>query len=61
MQLIRPNGVVLRPPGETRALPVDDRTLEVARIGKGHYFSDANVGGDRKISVAGFSDVLTIQ
>jgi len=45
VQLIRPNGVVLRPPGETRALPVDDRTLKVARTGEGRYFSDANVGG----------------
>jgi two-component system, OmpR family, sensor histidine kinase MprB len=45
VQFIRPNGLVLRPSDETRALPVDERAREVARTGKGRYFSDARVGG----------------
>jgi two-component system, OmpR family, sensor histidine kinase MprB len=45
VQLIRPDGRVLRPPGETRALPVDDRARQVASTGKGRYFSEVRVGG----------------
>src|SRR5207244_7880391 len=36
---------VLRPPDETSALPVDQRARQVARTGKGRYFSEASVGG----------------
>jgi two-component system sensor histidine kinase MprB len=45
VQLIRPDGRVLRPPGETQALPVDDRARQVATTGKGRYFSEERVGG----------------
>ena len=45
VQLIQPDGRVLRPAGETGALPVDQRTRTVARTGKGRYFSEASVGG----------------
>jgi two-component system sensor histidine kinase MprB len=45
VQLIRSDGRVLRPADETRSLPVDERTLGVARTGKGHFFTDATVGG----------------
>jgi two-component system sensor histidine kinase MprB len=45
VQFIQPDGRVLRPPNETRALPVDQRARNVARTGKGRYFSDRNVGG----------------
>jgi two-component system sensor histidine kinase MprB len=45
VQIIQPDGRVLRPASETRALPVDQRALAVARSGKGRYFSDTRVGG----------------
>jgi len=45
VQLIQADGRVLRPAGETRALPVDQRARTVARTGKGRYFSEATVGG----------------
>jgi two-component system, OmpR family, sensor histidine kinase MprB len=43
VQLIQPDGRVLRPAEETRALPVDQRTRTVARTGKGRFFTDATV------------------
>jgi two-component system sensor histidine kinase MprB len=45
VQFIHSDGSVLRPPGETQALPVDQRAREVATTGKGRYFSEARVGG----------------
>ncbi len=45
VQFIRPSGRIMRPPGETRALPVDKQAIAVARSGQGRYFSDARVGG----------------
>jgi two-component system, OmpR family, sensor histidine kinase MprB len=45
VQFIQPDGTVQRPPGETRALPVDDRAREVAATGQGRYFSEARVSG----------------
>jgi two-component system, OmpR family, sensor histidine kinase MprB len=45
VQFIRPDGRVLRPPGETRALPLDDRALAIARTGSGRFFTDATVAG----------------
>jgi two-component system, OmpR family, sensor histidine kinase MprB len=45
VQFITPAGQVLRPPEETRALPVGERELAVARSGRGRFFSDAHVGG----------------
>jgi two-component system sensor histidine kinase MprB len=45
VQLIQSDGRVLRPAGETAALPVDQRARTVARTGKGRYFSEATVGG----------------
>jgi two-component system sensor histidine kinase MprB len=44
VQLIRTDGRVARPPSETRALPVDQRARNVARTGRGRYFSEATVG-----------------
>lgn len=43
VQFIEPDGRVLRPSNETRALPVDQRALEVARTGRGRFFKDATV------------------
>jgi two-component system, OmpR family, sensor histidine kinase MprB len=45
VQLIQADGRVLRPLGESKALPVDDRARQVASSGKGRYFSDERVGG----------------
>jgi two-component system, OmpR family, sensor histidine kinase MprB len=45
VQFIRPDGTVQRPADETRALPVDQRARDVARTGKGRYFSETRVGG----------------
>jgi two-component system, OmpR family, sensor histidine kinase MprB len=45
VQFITPAGQVLRPPEETRALPVGGRELAVARTGRGRFFSDARVAG----------------
>lgn len=45
VQFIRPNGSVLRPAGETQALPVDQRARGVASTGKGRYFTEARIGG----------------
>jgi len=45
VQFIRPDGLILRPPNETRALPIDQRVLQVARTGHGRFFADATVGG----------------
>jgi two-component system sensor histidine kinase MprB len=45
VQFIRPDGLILRPPSETRALPIDRRVLEVARSGHGRFFADATVVG----------------
>jgi two-component system sensor histidine kinase MprB len=44
VQFIQANGQVLRPPDETRALPIDRRALEIARTGRGRFFRDATVG-----------------
>jgi two-component system, OmpR family, sensor histidine kinase MprB len=44
VQLILPNGQVLRPAGESTALPVDKRTREIAQSGQGRFFRDATVG-----------------
>jgi two-component system sensor histidine kinase MprB len=43
VQFIDAGGKVVRPAGEARALPLDQRALEVARTGRGRYFSDARV------------------
>jgi two-component system sensor histidine kinase MprB len=43
VQFIRPDGRVLRPPEETRALPVDRSVLDIARTGHGRSYSDATV------------------
>lgn len=45
VQLIRANGRVLRPTGETQALPIDQRTRAVAQTGRGRFFRDTTVGG----------------
>jgi two-component system sensor histidine kinase MprB len=45
VQFIRADGSVLRPPNETRALPVGGRALGVARTHRGRFFTDATVGG----------------
>jgi two-component system, OmpR family, sensor histidine kinase MprB len=45
VQLIEPDGRVLRPADETAALPVDQHAREVAQTGRGRYFTDANVRG----------------
>jgi two-component system sensor histidine kinase MprB len=42
VQFIEPDGRVLRPSEETRALPVDRRALEVARTGRGRFFKDTD-------------------
>jgi two-component system sensor histidine kinase MprB len=43
LQFIHADGQVVLPPNETRALPVDQRALKVARTGRGRFFSDATV------------------
>jgi two-component system sensor histidine kinase MprB len=45
VQFIQSDGSVLRPTGESQALPVDQRARDVASTGKGRYFSEARVGG----------------
>ena len=44
-QLVSASGERIRPPGATRALPVDARTLAVARGDRGGYLSSARVAG----------------
>ena len=44
VQLVTPQGDVLRPPGEQSRLPVDGRSLEIARTGTGEHLADRNVG-----------------
>jgi two-component system sensor histidine kinase MprB len=39
------DGDLALPPGESARLPVDDRTREIARAGRGEAFTDARVGG----------------
>ena len=45
VQFIDAGGQVVRPAGEARALPVDQRARDVARTGHGRYFSEARVAG----------------
>ncbi len=44
-QVVRPNGSVVRPRGSRIRLPIDEQVLEVARTGKGSFFTDATIGG----------------
>jgi two-component system sensor histidine kinase MprB len=45
VQRIEPDGGILRPPDETRALPVDQRARDVASSGSGRYYRDVTVQG----------------
>jgi two-component system sensor histidine kinase MprB len=45
VQFVSADGEVRRPPGDTVALPVTDRVLEVAAGDRGAFFSDADVAG----------------
>jgi len=45
LQIVEPNGIVRRPPGESRALPIDRATLTLARNGGRPFFRDATVDG----------------
>ena len=44
-QVVRPDGSVLRPPGDPARLPVEERAREIAREGSGRYWSDMQVDG----------------
>ena len=44
-QFLLPGGGVLRPPGESAELPVEDRAREIASAGEGSYFTDTEVDG----------------
>lgn len=44
-QFVSSDGDLALPPGESARLPVDDRTLEIARAGSGEAFADAHVEG----------------
>src|SRR5947208_2049329 len=43
VQIVKPNGTVRRPPGESRALPVDGATIRLARSGGTPFFRDVTV------------------
>ena len=45
VQFVGADGEVLRPPGETSSLPVEQRAREIARAGSGRYFTDMDVDG----------------
>jgi two-component system sensor histidine kinase MprB len=45
VQFINSDGRVIRPPDETKALPVDQRAITAARKGEGRYFTDKTVDG----------------
>ncbi|MGH3114516.1 MAG: hypothetical protein ACRDOP_13730, partial [Gaiellaceae bacterium] len=45
VQVVTRDGGTLRPAGEELALPVDDRTRELAAGGADAYYSDAEVAG----------------
>jgi two-component system sensor histidine kinase MprB len=45
VQLVLPDGRVLRRPGIADELPVEDRAREIARSGSGEYLGDSNVQG----------------
>jgi two-component system, OmpR family, sensor histidine kinase MprB len=45
VQLVLPNGRVLRRPSASEALPVEERAREIARSGSGDYLTDTTVGG----------------
>ena len=45
VQLVRPDGSVVRPPDETSSLPVSNRTRELAQSGTGRYYADLHVNG----------------
>jgi two-component system, OmpR family, sensor histidine kinase MprB len=43
VQIVKPDGTMRRPPGESRALPVDSATLKLARSGGATHYTDATV------------------
>src|ERR687893_1447170 len=44
-QFVTSSGAVLKPPGATASLPVEDRALEIAQSGDGRYLTDVDVDG----------------
>ena len=47
VQVVVPGGQVLRRPGATEQLPVEERAQEIAAEGEGEYLADLNVEGTR--------------
>ncbi len=45
VQLVTPEGNVLRPLGERSRLPVDGRSIQIARAGAGEHLTDRSAGG----------------
>lgn len=45
VQIVSPDGTRSHPPGETTALPIDDQVIEIARRGRGSFFTTARVHG----------------
>jgi two-component system, OmpR family, sensor histidine kinase MprB len=61
-QAVTAEGKTLRPPTATIALPVDDRTIAVARGNRGAFLSDATVAGDHvRIITVSYAPGLAIQ
>ena len=62
VQLVREDGVVIRAPDASVALPVDERTLEVARGARRAFFSDARVAATHvRIVTAPFAPGYALQ